>query len=326
MVNGPESVRADIETYIAVREAWIQDAVEVITGDRNTDPAVALQERTMDTEGAVRDDTVGLNFTDDQEQALREIAGRFGLGGHVDVLSHAEHQVQEGGKPWKIEAQLAISKGLGTRSIIMCGWPGRNLGADEQDYLQQKYGIAPTNEYEMARALAERQEGFVADETTEVLPFGYDIHDENRFLQEKTGQLVKIGSIDGIPVLLVRIDNDWLEVKDPATDQVVQRKPINRPDSAAIMLFISDFLWAHGDTTGSIGFNTSSTYASRAIDTVRASLDADRRFSVGMYGRETLRSTGAPNIPAESPINQLPSELRIIYFDKLQRLKAELQP
>ncbi len=324
MSGSYENVRDGIETYIAVREEWIGDAIEVLTGDRNTDPAVALQERTMHEEGVARDDTLGLALTVEQEQSLREIAGRFGLGGHLDIPSNAEHQVQEGGKPWKVEAQLAISKGPGTRSIVMCGWPGRKLGPDELGYLDTKYGIAPSDEYEMVRQLAELQEGFVADEADEIQPFGYDIHNNHQLVAEATGQLVKIGSIDGIPVLLARIDNDWVEGIDEQTGQP-KRKPENRPDSAAMMLFISEVLSATGDETGSIGFNTSSTYASRAIDTVRASLRAGRNFRVGMYGRETLRNTGAPNIPAESPINQLPSELRIIYFDKLQKLKSELQ-
>jgi hypothetical protein len=55
---------------------------------------------------------------------------------------------------------------------------------------------------------------------------------------------------------------------------------------------------------------------------MRAGLKAERTFTVGMYGRETLAQYNPPNMTPESPINQLPSELRIIH-EKLQLLKAE---
>lgn len=311
-------IEAETRAYLHERESWIADAVRIVAGDPSIDPLIAFPEKSMHEENVARADAKGADLTLDQETQLREVAGRFGIGGNQDVPSGAEHQLEEGGKPWKVEAQLKNSISDNTKSIIMCGWPGRLLGDDEKQYLELRYGRVSSDEYQMVRQVVEAHPGFVADDSDEVLPFGYDIHNDNALVGEATGQLTQIGRIDNIPVLMLRIDNDWEMVFDEKT-QTEKRAPRNRPDSAAVMQFVSFVLKACGDETSSIGFNTSNTYASRAIDTVRAGYELGRTFKVGMYGRETLKSTLAPNIPDATPLNQIPGELRIMH-EKLQLL------
>lgn len=97
---------------------------------------------------------------------------------------------------------------------------------------------------------------------------------------------------------MVRVDREVLP----------EGKYKNQPNALQLMRVVAaakDFV---GDAGSSIGFVTSNTYASRAVSTIEAGLDASRDFRVGMYGRETLRATGGP-VPAETPINQIPSEM-----------------
>lgn len=324
-MDNPENSnpKAEARAYLAEHQEWMADAVEIVSGDRNADPFVVFPERTMHEQDAARDDASGLILTEDQEARFREVAERFGLGTEQDLPSEADYQVQEGGKPWKIRAQLANTNGSQTKSIIMCGQPGRTLGPDETEYLTAKYGHASSNEYDMAQQIVMAQEGFVASDHVEVLPFGYDIHNNHALVEEQTGQLTKIGELNGVPVMMVRIDNDWEVVVDEASkeEKRVQR---NRPDSAAIMRFIANVLTASGDEDSSVGFNTSNTYASRAIDTVRAGLQLGRAFKVGMYGRNTLKTMDPPKLQEKSPISQIPAEFRIIE-EKLQQLAQEIE-
>lgn len=309
-----QEVRLQTEAYIAERKRWIGDAVELIAGDRSTDPTEVFQAPMKEPDEA-RADQAGLDLNFEQEQSLRKIAGRFGVGGEQDVTSNADQQVLEGGKPCKVESELAIAGG--SKSIIMAGSPFRKLGTDETGYLETKYGTSTTTEFDMIRQVAEAQEGFEPSEQDEVLPFGYDIQNNYQLTDEATGQLVKIGSINGAPIVLLRVD------RENFTDEEGKPKYRNQPDSAALMGFVSNVLSACGDEASSVGFNTSNTYASRAIDTVRAGLKAGRSFSVGMYGRKTLAEVKGEPVAEPTAINQIPGELRVMH-DKLQQLAAEL--
>jgi hypothetical protein len=322
----------NVDAYLHTRMVWIGDAVELLGGDRDLDPTTVLEAPMQDPTQARADseafklretETAGLSeaeITDlyDQKSAkLREIAGRFGIGGEADVLSRADVQINEGGKVWKVEAEDAIS--AHAKTIIFAGQTVRKLGADEILYTEAKYGPQPqeVSEFAMVRQVAEAHPRFVGLESDEAMPFGYEVTAEHRLITEPTDQLVKIGEIDGKPVMLLRVDSESF------VDDEGKTKERFRPDSAAQMLFIAQVLSACGDETSSVGMNTSNTYSSRSIDTVRAGLISGRTFDVGMYGRQTLADIQGKPTPEPTPLNQIPGELRVAY-DKLLQLQAEL--
>lgn len=308
----------NVEAYLSERATWMADAVEILTGNREGDPLVVFPAATE-----VRDDGLALDLSDEQENALREVAGRFGIGGEADVKSGAEHQILEGGKPWKIEAEAVIAEGA--KTILFAGSPYRKIGQDEADYLRSKLpeDVEPAqDEFAMARQLAERQEGFVGLDADEILPLGYDISNNHSLVNETTGQLVRIGKIGETDVIMLRVDRENY-IDKAEEDPNKRNKYRNQPDSAALLRIVSNVLAASGDETSSIGINSSTTYASRAVDTIRAGLTNGREFKVGMYGRQTLADVRGLPVAEPSHINQIPGELHEMY-SKLLLLKGEI--
>ncbi len=301
------------KVYLTERQQWLQDAVELVTGNKDIDPQLVFDAPTKNKDEA-RADAPVLELNADQELALREIAGRFGIGGETDVASGAEVQVNEGGKIWKVEGEAAISNDATT--VIFAGSPYRRLGKDELDYAAKKSIALPADatEYDMVRKVAQEQEGFVGLEEDEDIGLGYDIDNQHSTVVESTGQLVKIGHNQERPILLLRIDREQHDDGSYA----------KQPDSAAILKFIGDVLMARDDESSAVGLNTSTTYASRVVDTVRAGLNVGRTFRVGMYGRQTLASAKGEPIAQPTSLNQIPGELRVMH-DKLQLLAQELQ-
>lgn len=309
----------NLEAYLAERATWMADAVEVLGAGSETDPLIVFEAPTER-----RDDAVALSLSDEQETALREIAGRFGIGGEADVKSGAEHQILEGGKPWKIEAETKITDGA--KTVLFAGSPYRKLGQDETDYLKTKLGeeAEPAeNEYDMARQIAELQKGFEPLEQDKTLPFGYDIQNGCSLVQEATGQFTVIGKIGGADVVMLRVDREnYVDYKE--TDPAKRNKYRNQPDSAALLRVIGAVLTASGDESSTVGINSSTTYASRSVDTVRAGLKSSRMFAVGMYGRQTLADVKGEPVAEPTGINQIPGELHAMQA-KLVRLAAEYE-
>lgn len=312
-------LKNSVEAYLAERREWMADAVGIYSPDRdrNHDPLEVFPEP---SEVRAKADDPGL--TPGQESALRRIAGRFGLGGETDVVSGADYQINEGGKARKVDAEAKINHGA--RVIIYAGSPDRSresgqFGDDEIEYLKARLpeGVPPAeNEYDMVRQIAGLQEGFVPLDEPEVLPYGYDIHNRHALVHEPTGQLVKIGEQNGAAVLHLRVDRENYFDEEEGKD-----KFRNRPDSAALMGVISDMLSAEGDETSSVGINSSTTYASRAVDTVRAGLQHGRPFQVGMYGRQTLARVEGKPAAEPTEIQHIPGELHEMQ-SKLNQLQA----
>lgn len=316
-----ETARVKVEAYIAERFEWLSDGVEAVTGNREDDPIAVFPEPTEPRANAV----IGESFTE-HEGALREVAARFGVGPEQDAPGTAEVRIVEGGKPWKIEAEAAIGAGVAS-TIIFAGSANRKIGADEKAYLAEKHGVdaeADLTEFDVAQLLASKLDNFQTLEQPEVMPFGYQLDADNTLTEEATGQLVKIGTTSGKPVMVLRVD------REDYVDEEGKNKYRYQPDSAKLMKFVSGVLRASGDETSGVGLDTSNTYASRAIDTVRAGYEDGRFFDVGMYGRATLRglveetqvfADGIVKVTAETPANQIPGELHTMAV-KLQALKA----
>lgn len=312
MTPSHEQAKTSPEAYIKERLDWMQEAIAVLGAEPGSNPLEVLPAATEP-----RDAADALPLSEEQETQLREVAGRFGIGGEADVVTTAQVQILEGGKPWKVEAEAEIAGNAST--IIFAGSPNRVIGQDESDYMREKHGheLVGSSELDMVRSLAEKLDGFTPLPEEEVLPFGYEVSETHDLVSEPTGQLVKTGEVSGKSVLILRVD------RENYTDDKGETKYRNQPDSAALMGFVDRVLTASGDESSAVGLNTSTTYASRAVDTVRAGLKSGRFFDVGMYGRQTLADVRGTEAAEPTGINQIPGELHAMY-EKLVSLQAEL--
>lgn len=286
-----------LEEMLANQKQWLAEAVTIV-GKEGQEPSAVF-----DPASEVRNDSPGLELSTFQEQELRDVAGRFGIGAEYDIPSGADYDLLEGGKPWKIAAEATMSEGIQT----FAGSPNRLIGQDEIDFFAEKHGVDASGwtEYESAVFIAKHQPGFVEEPALDT-GFGYDIKNNFAIVAEATGQHVRIGRKNGAPVYAFRVD------REDYIDDEGNKKYRNQPNGAALLGFMSDWRGAVGDSSSSIGLNTSNTYASRALDVTKAGLEKGREFTVGMYGRDNLRSIAEHRVPAEAPINQIPGELHTI--------------
>ncbi|HEX7368099.1 MAG TPA: hypothetical protein VF261_00390 [Candidatus Saccharimonadales bacterium] len=314
-----EPLRTQIEAYIEQRRAWIGDAVELLGGDGSA-PWESVLTLPTQASGEARENTPELQLDSEHEARLREIAGRFGIGGEQDVtleqqgLRPGHVDIKEGGLVWKIAAEAELgSSNAGT--IVYAGSPYRRTTDEERAFQQDVMHVTPDDiaadqtEYDVAKLVATRQPGFEALEQPEVLPFGYAVSEGNPFVAEPTGQLEKIGTQNGKDVWRLRIDR---QVEADGSYRF-------QPDTATVMRLMAEYLTAHGDTDTAVGMTTSNTYASRAVDVVRAGLAQDRPFAVAMYGRQTLASAKHKPVTAPTDAKQLPGELAVMAY-KLDQL------
>lgn len=309
---GNEFQPTDLTEFVTERLGWVREIVEVKYGEDVQGDLLELLPKPT----SPRSDAPGWELDADQEHKVREIARRFGINAQEDLQSGAHTDFLEGGKPWKIEAELATTDQA--EVIIFGGSNYRKLGADEAEFMTVKYGARqdetePETEYQMVRRIAEGAEGFVAHDEDKVLPFGYDIDNGQALVSGETGQFIEIGTINDKPVVLLRVNQ---EVQPDGSYK-------KQPNALDLMRVIAAAKSSVGDDETSIGFVTSNSYASRAITTVEAGLDTDRDFRVGMYGRVTIAATGG-NVPAETALNQIPSEIHEIAASTL-RLQARLE-
>lgn len=308
-------VVASAEAYLRERQQWMSDAVELFTGDPEADPLqVFIPASEVRADGLPTIKVAGQErgISPDEEPRLREIAGHFGIGGERDVKSQAEFAVIEGGKIWKVEAEIAISDTA--EALVLAGSSHRIVGQDEVDYARSKYGIEvdQKSEYDMERALISQYADFTAEAQEEVLPFGYEVAEENPLVQEPTGQLVKIGTKAGKPVYHLRVD------RENYVDEEGKNKYRHQPDSARLLQLVTEAM-----DGVSVGIITSNTYASRAIDVVRAGLMRQAHFDVGMYGVHTIAEVKSEDPASQPELKQIPGEMHTI-ASKLAKLEAEL--
>lgn len=318
----PQGPQERAETLITRNDAVLRAAVEIVSLDNpEANPLEVFA-----APGEVRAAGVALELSAEQEKALRNNVGELGFGRESDLtaeqvgLPSGYVALIEGGQPHKVEAQRRLTESAGT--LLFAGSPFRMItGAAERASGARILGTDAENvgatEYDMVRQLAESQPDFAANEAgDEVLPFGYDIQHGYEVTEGPTGQFVKIGTVNGRDVVLLRIDRENYE-EDGKPKYRLQ------PDSAAVMGIVSDVLAAAGDSETSIGFLTSATYQpSRDIDAVRAGIRYNRQFGVVTYGTARLAEVkGEPVAPG--PINQLPGELHKVAL-QTAKLRTEL--
>lgn len=297
---------------------WLNEAAQVVGGPE------AKPADVFDLPPEVRNDAPMPDLSPEQEEAIREVAQRFGYGAKENVPSGLTGAVcvAEGGKIWKMMAEAEAMKGEDNpRRYVFAGSPYRQLGADEHKFMKEVVGEElPENatEYDAAYWLALRQTDKKVPIDPVVLHFGYEVSEGNPPVYEATGQLIHVGQTEqAVPVEVLRIDREVYE-EDGKSKYRFQPAPDR------VMGFMSEVLAAQGDREAKVpvAYMTSNTYASRVVDAIRAGIREGRQFGVSMYGRNTILGLGAP-APKETPLNQLPGDLRITH-DNLQQLLREV--
>lgn len=274
-----------------------------------------------------RDDDPGLELTAEQETNLREVAAQLGWGRQADKTPESQGlnpgftAIIEGGQPHKVMTELLVASAGQPGLYFVAGSPNRQITNEAErasgcNILGVSGDALADTEYDVNRQLVESMVGYAAlDGGDLVLDASYDIDNGNQPSVGQSGQFVRIGHINGSPVVLMRIDReDYMD-----GDQPKYRK---QPDSAGVMKIVSEVAGGlvHSDQ---IGFVTSSTYEpSRSVDQIRSWAQTGRQIELVTYGTDSLaRVKGVPSQPG--PINQLPGELRKADAS-LQLLKQEL--
>lgn len=323
-VSNTEQLRARLEARVAERQGWLQEAAELFGGEG------AIIEKVfqlpMTNPGEARRDSPSIAPSPEDEAKMREIAGRFGIGGEQDVtledagLLPGHVRINEGGLAWKMLAEHKLESAAGT--YIYAGSPYQATTATEQAHevkmLDRLADTVSNTQYEAAEIIARSHPDFVPLERPYVMPFGYDIQNNHALVVEPTGQLVQIGTRNGKPVMMLRVD------RENYVDGNGDSKYRNQPDTASQMTFVSDVLTACGDEEKDLGVVTSNTYASRAIDVERAGLRSGRQFGVAMYGRATLAEAKGEPVATPTELVQFMGEFAVLN-DKNNMLKNELQ-
>lgn len=273
-----------------------------------------------------RDQAPKPDWSDDQEAEMREIVSEFGYGREADRTVSSlglqqAHVIIEGGQPHKIKAEIATVTSdteAQPSSYIFSGSAERKILGAERDSALAQLGYVPETEYDVTRAIAESTEGFVSNpDGDEVLNLSYDIHNEFVVSDEPTGQFVHIGSINGRPVVLLRIDREnYVEAG--------KAKYRHQPAPADVMRIVSQAQAGTGGSEAPIAYVSSATYqASREIDAVRAGLATGRAIGVSTYGSARLAEIKGEPQPTPSPVNQIPGEL-FVAAQSLAALNGEL--
>jgi hypothetical protein len=272
----------------------------------------------------VRKDAPDPEWTPEQTEKAREIAHRFGYGAANNVPSGITGGVRivEGGLAWKIASEAeALKDEDSSRTILFAGSPDRDLEQDELTFLKDVFNVAlgakSATEYGVAKMFAHKL-GDRHSEGEKVLNYGYEVTPGNPFLQAPTGQLLHTGMTENAQLVgVLRVDRENFE-ESPGV-----WKFRNRPDPEGLMRFVSRVLDAEGMPDTPVGLMTSNAYASRVVSAVSAGLDSGREVGVGMYGRTTMAKVRGTPLQEDSPLNQLPGDLRIAY-DNLVKLQQKL--
>ncbi|MBI5906502.1 hypothetical protein HY857_00415 [Candidatus Saccharibacteria bacterium] len=289
-------------------------AADVLAGKSGSDPMEVFPVTKV-----VRSENEYPELNDNQVEALTAIAREIGFGREADVMLselglQGAHVVIEGGQPHKIVAEARMvmeDTAARPKTIIFSGSQAdhRKITSDTEraSARRQFNDEVPETEYDVARKVAESLPGFVAHQEDKALPFGYNIHNNQEFLQEPTGQFVEIGTVGDTAVVLMRIDSETYV--DEKTGKSKHRK---QPSTYDVMRIVSRASSLLGKEDDPIGFVTSSSYSlSRQVDAARASV-VGNPVGVATYGTTRLAGVNGTDVPTSVDLRQLPSELHTI--------------
>lgn len=331
--------RLAAERLIIDSRMVLRDAVEAVAGNPELDPLVVFA-----PPGERRDDAPDLDLDPDQTQALRSVAEKLGANRETDLTakelgaSKKHKAVLQGGQPGKEKAQLENALGIQRvqigdeivegyvldmynyvrpESLVVAASPYRKIGVDpdraqaDAKEVQDTIKVldlpegteVKTSEYENAEAIIRRLPGFEADE--EVLPFGYDIYNDFAVNDEPTGQFRRLGTVNGIPVVLMAIDR-----QDHYDERGKVVKYTNQPKTVDTLQIVDRVLKAAGDDDSDIVYHTSQLYLpGERTAALQAGIQAKRAMHVAAYGKNRLAEVRGLGAPAPLLDNQLPGEL-----------------
>lgn len=274
----------------------------------------------------------------DQSSLSWHLAETLGYGREEDTpLSEVGlqdgHAIAEGGRPPKMFAELmTILDDAEARpaTITMSADGERVLPDDERQELARLLGIdveavpEDTTEYQAARRLVHSIEGFQPynfsnPKKDAIMPHSYDMDNNYALGTEKSGQVVRTGTLKGAPVFLLRVDTQ--KRYDPDTGKEKRQ----RPGPVQIMKIISDIVTEAGDTATPVAMVTGNSYPSRGVAALIAGIETkpERVMGVATYGAARLAQLKGESTPAGPAANQYSGELWTVAH-YVQRLKGLL--
>lgn len=280
-------------------------AASAVSGEINPNPlevfpAQGSAERRADIEFD------GTNLTDEQEQAFRLAMSELGPGRESNQtpaevgLSSGYTALLEGGQVHKMVAELNIvtESEVLPGAIILSADAERKISDSEKKLTSKILELdeieVGETEYDVAKQVLSSCEGF-GESTEETLPFSYTSTGE--LTHELSGQFIKIGEINGIPTVVMRIDREWYEAEDGSR----KFKRIDNSDKMRIVAGIE------GDND--LGFVTSATYLPTAqIDAMKASEETGIGIKVSNYGTAELALVKGEEEIKPPALNQLAGE------------------
>lgn len=291
-------------------------AAEAVSGVIGADPlAVFPAQGKAERRADIEFDST--NLTPEQEQAFRKAMSELGPGRESNQtpaevgLTSGYTALLEGGQAHKMVAELNIvtDSGILPGAIILSADAERKISDSEKEITSKVLVIdkdeVGETEYEIAKQVLKGCQGFVGS-SEEVLPFGYT--SDGELTHEKAGQFVRIGEINGVPVVVMRVDREWYEAEDGSR----KFKRINNSDKMKIVAGI--------ESGNDIGFVTSATYLPTiAIDALMASKETGVNVKVPNYGTAELAKVKGEEGPTPPALNQLAGEAHKI-AKKLQQL------
>ena len=319
----PEEL-VEYESYIRDGVSVIMEATAVLNGGTAPDSIERIDEllpKPPNKRDTTRQVAAMPELSPEGKDRLRNVAAYFGIGAEADASSFGPEEfsdgyvfLAEGGLAWKQEAQALLSCD-GAVAIVHAGDPNRPVTDAERAFMAKEWKLTDEildtikTEYDIARRVASRRKGFVPKED-EVLPYGYEVAKDNPEVNAKTGQFVQIGTKDGKPIVLLRVDRET-----PGGSREF------RPRTETLLRIVSNALAAENSQIGGV-VATGNTYASRIPNTILAGLETGRKFGARLYGRETLRKVKGGDA-TDAPLNQIPGELGV-YLRSLLRLQREV--
>ncbi|HSX45694.1 MAG TPA: hypothetical protein VLG27_01665 [Candidatus Saccharimonadia bacterium] len=340
--NGNQDPQIRVRTAIAERAQlqmqWIEATARGIGGEK------ATIEEVFPLPPDVRDEAPDPDWNEEQEATARALGERLGYAAEQNVPSGTVGGVAlvEGGKDWKIRAEVEALVDEDVWAVVISGSPHRKIGNDEKEFriaeckqrLDKDPDITTEKKQELLDLFTQAQ-----DDVTEydlavenaldlvrdgsgsptVLPYGYSLAEGNPLVYEKTGQFVLYGKDEkGRDVIVMRVDREDYEDEESS-----KWKYRHQPDPMRRMGIIADILAANDETDTPVVFMTSNAYAERQVDAVRAGLKYGRQFAAAMYGRATLAFVKGEEMLPDARLNQLPGAIRIMYENN-KKLLAEL--
>lgn len=318
-------------------EAAIRDATDAYFGEPGHDPLELPDPKAAGVER--RADITSEELPDDREARLRAAMDRLGPGREGDVdaetagLSDGYTAVVEAGQAHKIIAQLEVifrelrrPGAARPRAIILAASPDRKIGPDERALTARVLSSenerfreedVPENEYELARLILGRMNGFSNRRYAEFAQDGEFDMGYNYTLQgdpapggeaakpEERGRFMCIGVIGNeIPAILLRIDREYYEEAG--------KTKYRQLDDLGKMRLIAQQLQQGGASVQEVGLVTGAAYLpSRTIAAAQVEQETGVTVRVVSYGTATLARVKKEIAVKPLSVGQLAGEARL---------------